>query len=213
MSTPIEFFFDVGSPYSYLASTQLEALADRLGDADIHWRPFLLGAVFKSVGGGPGISPAKGQYLTRDLQMWAESYGVPFEMSSRFPLNTLKPQRALVSAGELASRRGEDRNAAIRQLADGLFEAYWVDDRDVSSIDVIADVAREVGHADVESLLAGVDDQAIKDILRETTGEAVERGAFGAPTFFVGDEMFWGNDRLSFVEQAAGEGDSSARSG
>jgi 2-hydroxychromene-2-carboxylate isomerase len=189
----VEFFFDIGSPYSYLAATQLKALGERTR-ARVRWRPFLLGGVFKAAGNTmPAQVPAKASYMLRDLDRWAESYGVPFRMPSQFPVNTLTCQRALVAAGRLA---GEE---VISPFALGLYHAYWVADRDVSDPQVIRDVAQSVG-LDGDAVVAATTDAAVKDALRAATEEAVARGAFGAPTFFVGEELFWGNDRLLHVE-------------
>lgn len=192
--TTIEFFFDVGSPYSYLASTQLDEMEKQTG-ASIEWRPFLLGGVFEATGNSaPALVPAKAQYMIRDLQRWSETYDIPLEMPSDFPINTLLAQRAIIAAGE------EDPSN-IEALAEVLFRRYWVEDSDVSDGGVVAGAADEIG-LDGPGIVARTQDQSVKDILHENSDEAVERGAFGAPTFFVDDEMFWGNDRLDFVRRA-----------
>lgn len=191
--TTIEFFFDVGSPYSYLASTQLDELERETG-ATIEWRPFLLGGVFEATGNSaPALVPAKAQYMIRDLQRWSESYDIPLEMPSDFPINTLLAQRAIIAAGE------ED-SSHVETLAEVLFRRYWVDDSDVSEGGVVAAAADEVG-LDGREIVARTQEQSVKDALHGNSDEAVERGAFGAPTFFVDDEMFWGNDRLEFIRR------------
>lgn len=189
----IEFFFDVGSPYSYLAATQVDAVGERAG-AEVRWRPFLLGGVFKESGNDmPARVAAKARWMLADLGRWAEAYGVPFRFASRFPLNTLQAQRALTAA---AQRWPE----SLRPFALSLFRAYWVDDRDVSRPDEIGAAAEGAG-LDGDAVLAAAQEQEVKDLLRSWTSEAVERGAFGAPTFFVGEEMYWGNDRLDLMER------------
>jgi 2-hydroxychromene-2-carboxylate isomerase len=189
----IEFFFDIGSPYSYLAATQMEALAAR-ARTPVRWRPFLLGAVFKATGNTmPAAVPNKARWMLEDLQRWAERYGVPFRMSTLFPLNTLRTQRALVAAARI---HGE---AAVPPFALALYRAYWVQDRDVSADAEIAACAAEA-HLDAASVLAAIDAPETKEALRAATDEAVARGAFGAPAIFVGDALFWGNDRLVLVE-------------
>lgn len=195
MATPeIELFFDIGSSYSYLAATQMAGLAERTGSA-VRWRPFLLGAVFKASGNDmPARIPAKARWMVGDMAMWADHYGIPIRVPSRFPLNTLRTQRALAAAERLVGP------AAVPAFALALFRAYWADDRDVSADDVIADCAKSAG-LDPAVLLPAIDAQETKDLLRATTDEAVKRGAFGAPTMFVGDTMFWGNDRLPLLEQ------------
>ncbi|MCA9600505.1 MAG: 2-hydroxychromene-2-carboxylate isomerase [Polyangiales bacterium] len=188
----VEFFFDVGSPYSYLAATQLHTL-EGFSSAKVRWRPFLVGGVFKAAGNDmPARVPAKAKYMLADLQTWAKEYGVELNFPASFPPNTLKAQRALTAA----ARIGED---SVRRFALGLFRAYWVEGRDVSDAAVLGDVAAHAG-LDAPAILASLDNPEIKDALRRETEEAVERGAFGAPTFFIGDRMFWGNDRLQFVE-------------
>ena len=189
----IEFFFDVGSPYSYLAATQIDALGERVG-AEVRWRPFLLGGVFKETGNTlPASVNAKQRYMVGDLLRWAKHYEQPFNFPSRFPLNTIKAQRALVAVA-----RSEPGKVGPFALA--LFRAYWVDDADVSQPEVVAEVASSCG-LDGAAIAAATDDPEVKDLLRSWTGEAVERGAFGAPSIFVGDELYWGNDRLELLER------------
>lgn len=194
MTHPVDFFFDIGSPYSYLAATQMADLASRTG-AEVRWKPFLLGAVFKATGNHmPAAVQAKAAWMLNDLQSWAEHYGVPFVMSSHFPINSLVPQRALVACETLDA-------AKIPDFALALFDDYWAQDVDVSKPEAVAAAATRVG-LDADRILAMTAEQPVKDRLRAITEEAVGRGAFGAPTFFVGEHMFWGNDRLHFVETA-----------
>jgi len=189
----IDFYFDIGSPYAYMAATQLEGVAQRTGMA-VRWKPFLLGAVFKAVGNTmPAQIQAKARWMFSDLTMWSEHYGVPFKLSSRFPLNTLKTQRALVAAQRIAG------DAAVAPFARALFHAYWVDDLDVSEPAVIEELAGKAG-LDGAAIAAALDAPETKDALRALTEEAVARGAFGAPALFVGGQLFWGNDRLPLLE-------------
>lgn len=188
----VDFFFDFSSPYSYLAATQLPALAARTG-ATIHYRPFVLFAVFKAAGNDmPAKIPMKGAYLFKDLERWARHYGVPFRFSSHFPSNTIKAMRLVHVAAD------HGKAEAFTQAA---FRAIWAEDRDLASPETLADLARSVG-LDPEAALAAIETPAIKDRLRADTDAAITRGAFGAPAIFVGDELFWGNDRLHFVEEA-----------
>lgn len=192
----IEFFFDIGSPYSYLAATQMQALEARTGRR-VEWRPFLLGGVFKASGNEmPARVAAKASYMLKDLSRWADLYGVPFAFSPLFPLNTLRTQRVL-AAVELS--RGSD---AVRDAALALFARYWTRGENVSDDAVIA-AALADAKLDAAAMLAAADQQDAKDRLRASTDEAVARGAFGAPTIFVGEEMFFGNDRLPLVEKLA----------
>lgn len=188
----IELFFDVGSSYSYLAVTQMEAVARRTG-VPVRFRPFLLGAVFKATGNEmPARIPAKAKWMLADMTLWARHYDIPFRMPSRFPLLTLRPQRALAAAERLAP-------AALPAFALALFRAYWADDQDVTTDPVIAAAATTAG-LDAAAILAAIDAPETKQLLRATTDEAVARGAFGAPAMFVGDALFWGNDRIPLLE-------------
>ena len=199
----IEFFFDIGSPYSYLAATQVGAVAERTRTA-VSWRPFLLGAVFKASGNEmPARIAAKARWMLEDLRGWSRLYGVPFQMASRFPLNTLRTQRALCALALIAGEQ------AVPAYALALFQAYWVDDRDVSADAELAALANAAG-LDGAAIVAAIDAQPTKDALRAHTENAVARGSFGAPTFFYGDAMFWGHDRLPLIE-AAITGDTSVR--
>jgi 2-hydroxychromene-2-carboxylate isomerase len=189
----IDFFYDIGSSYSYLAATQLDRLEHNTG-ATVRLRPFLLGGVFKATGNGPPAQiPAKARWMQKDLELWAAHYGVPYRFPSRFPLITLPTQRVLVAADL------EGGQAALRALTLPLFRAYWAEDRDVTSLEVIADVASSVGF-DGAALIARSSADDVKQRLRTETEEAVAKGAFGAPSFFVGEQLYFGNDRISLIE-------------
>lgn len=190
----IELFFDIGSSYSYLAATQMEQVTARTG-VSVRWRPFLLGAVFKATGNEmPARVPSKARWMLHDMTLWSHHYGVPFRVPSRFPLLTLRTQRALA---------GVERSAAAGSLpafALALFNAYWAEDQDVTTDAVIGACATGAG-LDAATVLAAIDAPDTKDHLRATTDEAVRRGAFGAPAMFVGDALFWGNDRIPLLEK------------
>jgi len=187
----IEFFYDFSSPYSYLASTQMEGLEKRTG-VPVLWRPFALGFVFKETGNAMTASvPAKGKYMIKDLKRWAEFYGIPLKWPSIFPLKSFPALRAALAAEE---------HGKLRELSLALFHAYWAENQDPTQPEKIKQLAGKLGLPG-EKILARAEDQEIKDKLRVNTAEAVKRGAFGAPTFFVGEEMFWGNDRLEMVER------------
>ena len=187
----IEFFWDPVSPYTYLASTRIEALAVRVG-AVLRWRPFLLGKVLEATGNRPNIDvPAKGRHMLADLARWARHYGVPLVAPPTFPISTVTALRAGLAA-EQAGRGPAFATAVMR--------AYWGEGRDISQAQTLLAVAAAAG-LDGAALLAQTQEPAIKDALRSNTDEAVRRGAFGAPTFFVGEQMFWGNDRLGILEE------------
>ncbi len=191
MSTPtIEFFWDAASPYTYLAATQIEALASRTG-ARLEWKPFLLGKVFEATGNRmPASVPAKGKYLFGDVQLWARYYNVPFTFPKVFPINSLLPQR--VACAAIGAGRGEDYAKAV-------MSAYWGEGRDISQPAEIEKICAAL-ELDSAALLAQAAEPTAKGLLRANTEEAGRRGAFGAPTFFIGEQMFWGNDRLPLME-------------
>jgi len=194
MSKQIEFFFDVGSPASYLAWTQLPSLAER-HDADVVWKPMLLGGVFQATGNSsPATVEAKGRYSQLDLQRFARRYGVPLNHNPHFPINTLTLMRG--AAAYLGTPRFHDYLHAV-------FNAMWVEQRDMHQPEVIAEVLAADGF-DPREVLSRCSDPVVKDRLKSLTTEAVNRGVFGAPTFFVGAEMFFGQDRLEWVERALG---------
>jgi len=194
MSKQIEFFFDVGSPASYLAWTQLPSLAERY-DADVVWKPMLLGGVFQATGNtSPATVEAKGRYTQLDLQRFARRYGVALNHNPHFPINTLTLMRG--AAAYLGTPRLHDYLHAI-------FNAMWVEQRDMHQPEVIAEVLT-AGGFDPRDVLSRCSDPAVKDRLKSLTTEAVSRGVFGAPTFFVGVDMFFGQDRLEWVERALG---------
>ena len=192
MTRTLEFYYDYGSPYSYLADTQVETIAKRTGAALVR-KPMLLGGVFKATGNAlPMTVEQKSKWSAFDMPLWARHYGVTFQRNPFFPVNTL----ALM------------RGAAAAQI-DGLFERYhpaiykamWVDGRNLNDIAEVAKVLTAAG-LDAAKFGARIQEQDVKDRLKATTDEAVARGVFGAPTSFVGDMMFFGNDRLPFVEMA-----------
>jgi 2-hydroxychromene-2-carboxylate isomerase len=188
----IDFYYDLSSPYSYLAATQIPKIAARTG-AEVSWRPFVLGAVFKATGNDmPARCANKARWMGNDLDRWAEEYGEPFRFTSRFPVNAIKAMR-LVLVAERSGRAGDATLAAFRAL--------WVDDRDLVDPQELGRLAQGVG-LDPAQALAAIEEPAIKDALRAHTDAAIQRGAFGAPTMFVGNALFWGNDRLHHVERA-----------
>jgi 2-hydroxychromene-2-carboxylate isomerase len=188
----LDFYFDLSSPYSYLAATQVPQLAARVG-ARVNYKPVPLFAIFKATGNEmPARVPAKATYMLTDLERWARHYGVPFRFSSHFPVNTLKAMR-LVVVGE--------QQGKVQEVVLSAFFALWAEDQNLEDPAVLKEVARAAG-LDPEAALAAIETQEVKDRVRANSDEAIARGVFGAPAFFVGDELFWGNDRLQFVEAA-----------
>lgn len=194
MTKQVEFYFDVASPTTYLAWTQLPALCERTG-AILRYRPMLLGGVFKATGNMPHVSvPAKGRWTLRDLERFANRYGVPIAFNPHFPINTLTLMRAAVAIQV-------DQPEALERYLRAVFQAIWVEAKDMEKPDVVAAVWHDADF-DAQALLAKTQKNVIKQMLKATTEKAVKRGVFGAPSLFVNDELFFGQDRLDFVEDA-----------
>ena len=194
----VEFYFDLVSPYSYLAYRRAGRICEEYG-AELVLRPMLLGAVHKAVGlQAPIEIPGKGRYQVRDIHRWAEHYGVPMRFPDPFPFRTLKSMRA----GMVRLKEG-DLDPFVREA----FALYWEEGgapkgfEEANEDEPLREVARRIGLDPKEALEEAATREA-KEALKGATAEALERGVFGAPTFFVGEEMFWGNDRLHFVEEA-----------
>ena len=198
----VEFYYDLVSPYSYLAYREVSRISEEHG-AGLVLKPMLLGAVHNAVGiQAPVAIPSKARYQARDIRRWAGRYGLPMEFPDPFPFRTLKTMRAAVFVEE----RGE-----LEAFTREAFALYWEEGGAPKGLEEadedgpVSEVARRVG-ADPDEVLAGASTPETKEALKRATGEAVERGVFAAPMFFVGAEMFWGNDRLHFVEAALGGG-------
>ena len=198
MAPRLEFFYDYGSPYSYLANSQLPGLVERSG-CELVYRPMLLGGVFKATGNrSPAMEPveAKRRYGGVEMRRWVEQLGVAFKSNPNFPINTLP----LMRAAHAALRAG-----VFDRFHAAVYPAFWSEELNLGEPAVFAEVLEKAG-LDAAGLIEAAQDPEVKAALRDTTDEAVERGAFGAPTFFLGDEMFFGNDRLMFVEQRLRQG-------
>ncbi|MBV8394511.1 MAG: 2-hydroxychromene-2-carboxylate isomerase [Alphaproteobacteria bacterium] len=192
MAGTLEFYFDYGSPYSYLADTQVEAIAKRTG-ATLQRKPMLLGGVFKATGNhSPAELPAKSKWTGTDMPMWARHYGVPFQRNPFFPVNTLALMRGAVAA---------QMDGVFDRYHPAMFRAMWVEGRNLNDIKEIVAVLTGAG-LDAKKFGNRIQEDDVKGRLKAVTDEAVGRGVFGAPTCFVGDRMFFGNDRLTFVEAA-----------
>ncbi len=198
---PVDFFFDFSSPFSYIAAARVDRV---IGPRHVNWKPMLLGAVFKAVG-GPAIPvlemvPAKQQYQGVDLRRQATLYEIPYNWPSRFPMNSVTALRMLLAAGGPNTEAGKAFTLRV-------FRAYWAEDRDIADAAVLSGLANEVG-LDGETLLSGAGGSDVEQMLREHTDEAVKLGLFGAPAFVVrapGREpaLFWGSDRLEMAAEAA----------
>lgn len=193
MDKTIQFYYDFASPYGYLASTQIAGLAAKHGRT-VEWKPMLLGVAFKATGGMPLPSvPLKGDYSRHDMERSARLMGIPLKIPSKFPIASQSPARVIYWLGSQGAAKQEEATQA-------LYRAYMVDDRDISSPEVTADVAASIG-LDRQKVLEVIADPAMKEKLRQETDAAIQRGVFGSPFIFIDDEPFWGCDRLPQVER------------
>ena len=193
MPLTVDFYYGLGIRYSYLASTQLERIAAETG-CRFDWHPLKSGALMELRGGHPFHgAPASGQYewpyRRLDAEAWAEYYGVPY----REPVDFLVDPAYLAVAATAAKRLG-----AVEAYSRRLFQAIFVEGRAVAEDDLTA-LATEAG-LDAAAFRAQLDDPATAEMHEATLQEAHRRGAFGVPTFFVGERLFWGNDRLVLLE-------------
>ena len=196
MRPRVDFFYDFSCPYAYLAHTEVEAVCDKAG-AELVWKPFLLGGVFKAIGSaGPQMPPAKARHNLLDMYRWAAHLGVPLRMPPGHPNRTVLALRATLAAG-----------ADLARASKAMYRAYWVDALDISEPSVVRSALDGVG-LDGAALLARAEMPEIKDELRKRTDEAIAVGVFGAPTFLVrtagapDGDLFWGQDRMMFVDKA-----------
>lgn len=194
MNKKVEFFFDLGSPTSYLAYTQLPKICAQT-DSQLVYQPMLLGGVFKTTGNASPISvPAKGRYMLQDLARFAQRYQVQLNFNPHFPINTLLLMRATTGVQMHLPERFID-------FIDCLFRALWVDKRNLNDAANVAQVL-EQGGFDPQQILDLSNAEDVKTALRNNTEQALQRGVFGAPSMFVGEELFFGQDRLDFVREA-----------
>lgn len=191
--TIVDFWFDYSCPYAYLGSTQIEQIAARTG-AMLRWCPMLLGGVFHANGTPQNLSgmlsPAKARHNLLDMQRWAELFGVSLTMPEAHPMRTVEALRATLLSG------------IDPAVIHGFYQAYWVEGVQPSSPEVLRSVLTRAGH-DAEVILAHIAEPSVKEELRRRTDEAIALGIFGAPTCIVNEkDLFWGQDRLHFVERA-----------
>lgn len=194
MSKTVEFYFDLGSPATYLAYTQLLKICAQTG-SQLIYIPMLLGGVFKATGNAsPATIPAKGRYMFQDLDRYAKRYNVPLKFNPHFPINTLMLMRAVTG---MQLRHPERFQAFI----DCLFTALWVEGRSLDDPATVAAVLTQHGF-DPNEVPALTADEEVKTVLKDNTETAVQRGVFGAPSMFIDNQLFFGQDRLDFVLEA-----------
>ncbi len=194
----VELFFDCSSPWTYFAFHNLLLMQKELG-IEVAWRPILVGGVFNAI--NPSVHdarehpvPAKVAYGRKDQLDWARFLGIRMHYRpSVFPVNSVKAMRGCI----LLEPEGK-----LVPFALAAFEAYWGDDKDISQVPVLTEICRKVG-IDPATFFAGIEQPPIKDRLRSTTQELMDRGGFGSPTMFVGkNDMYFGNDRMPLVRDA-----------
>ena len=191
MTKILEFYFDFGSPTAYLAYAALPAIIERTR-ATLVYKPVLLGGVFKGASNqSPVMIPAKANWMFKDLARWSGERGTPLNFNPHFPINTLTLMRAMMGL------EGDPRAAHFR---DAVFKAMWVDAKNLNDSSVLVEVAEIAGVSGGE-LTALVSDASVKERLKAETEAALARGLFGVPTFFIGETMHFGQDRLRFVEE------------
>ncbi len=194
MPKKLEFFFDCSSPWTYLAFTKIEDVARR-HDAELIWRPILVGGLFNTVNPSVYESRArpvlvKSRYYVKDLGDWARFYGLKIGNPTVFPVNSVKAMRGAFVANE---------HRVIARYSKRVFESYWGEDKDISKDDVLREIVRETGLEEKE-FFTKISSDEYKAKLRENVEELIARGGFGSPTMFVEGSMFFGNDRLPLVE-------------
>ena len=193
MPAPIDFYFDFSSPYGFLASQKIDALAGKYGRT-VDWHPVLLGVIFKETAMAPLTTiPLKGEYSKRDFARSARFHGVDFRMPSKFPIASQAPARIVLWL------KAREPARAVR-VAKALYRAYFVDDVDISDPETAVAVAAREG-VDADEIRAAIGDPAVKDQLKREVEQAVARGVFGSPYIIVDGEPFWGIDRFDQVER------------
>lgn len=193
MANSLEFYFDYSSPYGYFAAMKIDDLAAQHGRS-VNWKPILLGAVFKVTGAQPlPTLPLKGAYALRDILRSARFHGVAYGQPTKFPVATQAPARAFYWVN--------DRDAALaKKLAQTLYQAYFVQDCDISSPEITADVAATLG-LKRDEVLAALNDAVVKERLKNEVDAAIKLGVFGSPYIVVDGEPFWGIDRFDQLER------------
>jgi 2-hydroxychromene-2-carboxylate isomerase len=193
LADPIEFYFDFSSPYGYFGATRIGALANKHG-RDVEWKPFLIGAAFKVTGGVPVPSiPLKGDYQKHDMERVSRLWKIPYRQPSRFPIGAQAPSRIVYW---LQAHHADKQESAVLAL----FHAYFVEDRDISTPDIAAEVVASL-HINHDELVAATQAPDMKARLRHECDAAIEKGVFGSPFIIVDGEPFWGSDRLAHVDQ------------
>ena len=189
----IDFYFDFGSPYSYVAYKRLQQLQQNI-TFDIQYYPVILGGIFKATNNqSPVMVPAKAKYLFKDLNDWSKYWQIPFQFNPHFPINTFLLMRAAIG---YQAKYPEQLSKFIEVFFDAMFKQPV----NLNLEEQIINTLQQAGFV-VEDYQRLIQDEDIKALAKTKTENAVKRGLFGVPAFFIDDEMFWGQDRLHFIEQ------------
>jgi 2-hydroxychromene-2-carboxylate isomerase len=189
----IDFYFDISSPYSYLAHTQIRKYEKETGEK-INYMPIFLGGLHRLADiTAPGLNPLKGKYLIKDLKLFADKYKIKYQFNRYFPIKTIQIMRGAIVAGQ---------NDYFQNYIDKFFIAAWVDSLNLNDEKIFEKFLKnmDINYSDFTQKLS---DPKIKDELKDRTDTAFKKGIFGAPTFVVNGKMFWGQDRLEFVFKEA----------
>ena len=195
----LDIFFDCSSPWTYLGFRNVQPIAEKYG-VDIDWKPILVGGVFNTVNQSVYEQRAnpvrvKARYMRKDLQDWARLANLDIIFPPAiFPINSVKAMRACIVLNE---------TGRLVAFAEQVFQAYWSHNLDISD-DTILQACLEAAGAEAEAVLTAIKTEDVKARLRANTEALIARGGFGSPTFFIGEDMFFGNDRLPLVEAALG---------
>lgn len=189
MNRELDFYYDIGSPAAYLAWMRMPELIAKTG-VTVNYIPIFISGIFKLTGNDTPITvPAKGKWIFKDFARFAKRDNIPFVVNSQFPMNSLYVMRALAAM---------QNNNNYLEFATGLYRGMWETDRDLTNLEVVVKIGEEAGINPVE-LSDKIALPETKQLLIDLTQTAVDRGAFGAPVFFIEDEMHFGQDRMDFV--------------
>ena len=197
----IDFYFDVSSPWTYLAFRNIQPMAREL-NAVINWRPVLVGGIFNTVnqrmyGSREDSNSPRNRYVLKDLQDCARQTGVQIVFPPKvFPVNSVKAMRACIWLSQTEAFKGH-----LLTFIEATFAAYFTGQEDISQDDVLSNICKQIG-IDADAFAIGITQADIKTALKTNTDEAIARGAFGVPSFFVGEDMYFGNDRLNLLRLA-----------
>ena len=188
MTKTVTFCFDFGSPYSYLAYNYLSPIKE--AGAQIDLKPVLLGGIFKATGNQPPATvQKKGEYMFKDIQRWANKLDISFKMNPYFPILTVPHMRGAILA---------QKKNILEDYMRSMFDSMWLKGLNLNDQEILTQVASESG-IDPNDFSEGISSDEIKDELKVNTQFAIDKGAFGVPTYFLENEMFWGIDSIKFL--------------